>query len=155
LVSSQTTFETVEVVKQLVDQMKVQVQPDTTELRLTLRPESLGEVTMRIITQNGIVSAMLFAESQRIKEAIEASLNELKNALTEKGVQVAEMSAFVADENSEREAQWSQRNGRTVSGARINRIMQQNGLGETGGIDGEEQEEDEAARNPLAVNYRA
>jgi len=148
------TADTVEVVKQLVEQMKVEVKADTTELRLTLRPESLGEVTMRVITQNGIVTAQLYAESQRVKEAIEASLNDLKDTLTGKGLQIAEIAAYVAEDNDGRGSGWNGRSGRTLSGSRVSRIMKRNGLGEEGG-EVPETEENNAPRNPLEVDYKA
>ena len=155
IVQAQTTTSTVEVVKQLVDQMKVHVNPETTELRLILKPESLGEVMLRVVAQNGIVSAQLYAESQRIKEAIEANMAQLRNALAEKGIEVSELSAFVAGENGDEENAFEQE--RDLASARINSIMGRNGM-----TDGEIADEgneieigdDESSDNPLEVNYR-
>ena len=154
LFQSRPSADTIEVVKQLVEQMKVQVSPDTTELRLTLKPETLGEVMLRVITQNGIVSAQFYAETQRIKEIIEANLNQMRSALAEKGIEVAELSAFVAQEQSEHEAMSSFERERTLSAARINRVMNRNGMtGEEGAI--EEESAVETVRNPLEVDYEA
>jgi hypothetical protein len=51
---------TQDVLNQIVEQMKVNVRVDnSTEIRITLRPESLGEVTLRLVTQNGIVTARI------------------------------------------------------------------------------------------------
>lgn len=100
--ASSNPRDALEIISQITEQLKVEVKADTTELRLTLKPESLGEVSMRILTQNGVVTAQFFAENQRVKEIIESQLNDLKNSLQEKGIEVAEMAAFVGQDPSNR-----------------------------------------------------
>jgi flagellar hook-length control protein FliK len=71
-------------------------------MRMTLRPESLGDIVLRVLTQNGIVTAQFEAESQRVKEALEASFNQLRDALTEQGIAFSELSVSVRQGQDER-----------------------------------------------------
>ncbi|MCL2016031.1 MAG: flagellar hook-length control protein FliK [Defluviitaleaceae bacterium] len=98
-----------QVMQQIVTHIKT-IAPETfTELRMTLRPEHLGDVTLRVAVQNGIVTAMFVAESQRIKEIIEANFNQLRNALEEQGISIAELFVSVnTGDNSDQTEQMSQ-----------------------------------------------
>ena len=86
-----------EIINQIADRIRVDVRGNITELRLLLRPESLGEVSLRIATINGIVTAQFIAENQRVRQIIEANFGELKEALAERGVEVGELSVSVGD----------------------------------------------------------
>ena len=92
-----------DVINQIMTQVKVSYTGQNfTEMRMTLRPESLGEIVLRVMTQNGIVMAQFEAESQRVKEALEANFNLLRNALTEAGVAFGELNVYVRQEGDNR-----------------------------------------------------
>ena len=92
-----------DVVRQIVDKMKLDLRGAmVNEMRLTLRPDTLGDITLRIITQNGIVTAHFVAENNRVKEIIEAQMSELRQALVEQGIQVSDLNVSV-DTNSAEE----------------------------------------------------
>ena len=57
-----------QVVEQILRGVELNVKGENGEIRLQLKPDSLGEVEVRIATNNGIVSAEFIAESQRSKE---------------------------------------------------------------------------------------
>lgn len=90
-----------EVVDQIFEKIKVDIKPGVSEIKMSLRPASLGEVSLRIASENGIITAHFVAESQRVKEIIESSLNHLKDSLAEQGVNVSELSVSVSTGNSE------------------------------------------------------
>ena len=92
-----------DVINQIMAQVKVTSSGENfTEMRLMLRPESLGEITLRVITQNGIVMAQFEAESQRVKEVLEANFNQLRDALTEAGIAFGQLNVYVRQEGEER-----------------------------------------------------
>ena len=93
-----------DVIDQIAEKMKVEVRGDMTEMKLTLRPEHLGDLTLRVKTENGIITAHFVAESQRVKEIIESNLNTLRETLQEQGIAVSEFSVTV-DHNSQ-EQRW-------------------------------------------------
>ena len=91
-----------DVINQIMSQVKVASSGQTfTEMRMTLRPESLGDIVLRVITQNGIVMAQFEAESQRIKETLEANFNQLRDALTEAGISFGALDVYVRQEGQE------------------------------------------------------
>ena len=84
------------VIEQIMSQVKVtNAGGNFAEMRLTLRPESLGDIVLRVITQNGIVTAQFEAESQRVKEALESNFSQLRDALEEQGLAFSELSVSV------------------------------------------------------------
>lgn len=95
---------TADVINQIIDKFKAGiVKENVTQIKITLKPDYLGDVALKIVSENGIVSAQFTAENQKVKEIIEANFNNLKNMLDEQGVQVAALSVSVGGEDSENE----------------------------------------------------
>jgi len=84
-----------QVMEQIVRGIELNLKGEYGEIRLQLKPDSLGEVEVRIASNNGIVSAEFIAESQRVKALIEAGLPQLKQQLIEQGLNVQELSVQV------------------------------------------------------------
>jgi len=111
-----------DIVNQITDAVRVEVRGGVTEVRLLLRPESLGEVSLKIATQNGIVTAQFVAENQRVREIIEANFDELKDVLAQRGVEVSALSVSVGSgETNEAAESFLRESGRTA--ARAGRII--------------------------------
>lgn len=88
------------VIKQVVEQLKVDIRPGATEIKMLLKPENLGEVALKVAMQNGIIVAEFIAQSERIKEILESNFNSLKEALQEQGLSVSELSVSVGNQDS-------------------------------------------------------
>ena len=88
------------VVEQIVRGVELNVKGENGEIRLQLKPDSLGEVEVRIATNNGIVSAEFIAESQRVKSLIEAGLPQLKQQLMDQGLNIQGLSVQVGGGNT-------------------------------------------------------
>jgi len=141
--------DTSNVMNQILSHVKVQSIEGVAEIKMTLKPEALGDVTLKIATLNGIVTAQFVAESQRIKEVIEANFSLLRDSLQQQGVNISELSVSVRqDGNSEQLNQFAK--ARQSSRGRISRLSQPNAVAEG----------NEPARRPnlsdgytVAVNY--
>lgn len=81
-------LENVNVVKQMVKGVELKVSETNSEMSIKLDPENLGKVNLKIVTDNGIVTAKFEAENQRVKEIIESNLSLLKESLENKGIQI-------------------------------------------------------------------
>lgn len=127
------------VMEQIVNHMRFEVRGDMAEIRIQLKPEHLGEVSMRIAAQNGIVTAQFVAESQRVKEIIEAGFNQLRDALAEQGINIAEIEVSVSSEDSGQNFEYDGQ----ISSARIRQLL----------AEGEETPE-EAVLEDSTVDYR-
>jgi len=108
------------VIDQIVDKMKVEVKGDMSEIKIQLKPEHLGDVSLKITTQNGIVTAQFVAENQRIREIIEASFNQLRDSLAQQGIQLSQLSVSVGNEQNEQQALYERERG--MSGRRVETI---------------------------------
>ena len=51
------------------------------EMRLTINPPELGEVTIRVFSRQGRLSASIIAETQLVREILEGSMTELRQRL--------------------------------------------------------------------------
>lgn len=92
---------TTDIVNQIMEKIKVSIKPEISEVKMILKPEQLGEVSLKIATQNGIVTAQFIAENQKVKEIIEANFNQLKDMLNEQGIDVGALEVNVSGDESQ------------------------------------------------------
>lgn len=74
--------------KFLVKQFLMTQGNGTTEAKITLNPEHLGQVDIRIIMQNGIVTAQFMTENGMARDLLDNQLSQLRTALQGQGLQV-------------------------------------------------------------------
>ncbi len=136
------------VIEQMVQKFKADYHDKMTEIKITLRPDFLGDVSLKLVSDNGVISAVFSAQNDRVKEIIESNFNKLKDVLSEAGVQVSELSVSVGQEDTGGNQQLAQE--QTKSQRRIQNIMQ--GIAS----EGEEQRYIEESEIVEAnVNYKA
>lgn len=68
------------------------------ELSIKLKPDTLGKLTIRLIMENGGLTARFVAENQKVKETIESNFTELKDALVQKGINIQNLSVSIGNE---------------------------------------------------------
>ncbi len=110
-----------QIVNQIVEKIKVDLKPDVSEIKLILKPESLGELSLKITTENNIITAQFIAESQQVKEILQANFNHLKDTLQQLGLIVDELSVSVGQQNSEAKQHFEQ--NQEKSKRRIQQIL--------------------------------
>ncbi|MGX6441661.1 flagellar hook-length control protein FliK [Neobacillus sp. K501] len=66
-------------------------QNGSTEAKFLLSPDHLGQIEVKLTVQNGEVSAQILADTNVAKEALEAQLQQLKQALTQQGLTVQKL----------------------------------------------------------------
>jgi len=89
-----------QVVDQIVQKVELEMKGEYGEIRLQLKPEHLGELEIKIATNNGVVSAAFLAESKTVKGLIEAGLPHLKQQLMQQGLNIQDVSVEVGGGNS-------------------------------------------------------
>lgn len=92
---------TTDIVNQIMEKIKVSIKPEISEVKMILKPEQLGEVSLKIATQNGIVTAQFIAENQKVKEIIESNFKQLKDMLNEQGIDVGALEVNVSGDESQ------------------------------------------------------
>ncbi len=88
-----------DILEQIKTGTKVVVSEDTTEMTIKLNPENLGKLSLKLVTENGIVSAKFVAESQHVKEIIESNFNELKQSFANQGLNIGNLSVSVGSDS--------------------------------------------------------
>ena len=112
----------VDIVEQVVRQVRIRVMPDTTSLELQLHPASLGRVSIQVSSvANGAATAVLAVENQMAKEAMESQLIALKQSFEEQGLKVDAVEVTVSEFGLNREQQQGgqEQSGRQQRGRRF------------------------------------
>jgi flagellar hook-length control protein FliK len=94
----------VAIVTQLFDHMHVAIREGRHELRLTLTPENLGTVEIKLLTDNQEIHAHLLVETPLIQEMLEENLYKLKDALQAQGLHINELSVSVGQHFAQHES---------------------------------------------------
>lgn len=83
------------IVRQLVDAIKVNVNSSFSEMELQLQPENLGKLNLVIASRDGIITAQFMAENDVVKSAIENQIVMLKDNFEQQGLKVEAVEVMV------------------------------------------------------------
>ncbi|WP_190916727.1 flagellar hook-length control protein FliK [Paenibacillus sabuli] len=131
----------------LIKQFRTSGGQGTTEARLTLHPEQLGEVNIRITLHHGQLTAQIMADNSMAKDMLESQLSQLRSALQQQGLQVdrlevSQPQAHAQSElggrqpGSQREQQSEHRHNESASGGESRFDSELNEISEQLGLDG-------------------
>lgn len=90
------------VVKQVVEQIRVSVKADTSSFEMQLNPEHLGKINLQVAAKNGVVTAQIATENEAVKEALESQIAALKESLNNQGIKVEAVEVTIASHEFER-----------------------------------------------------
>lgn len=85
-----------DIVRQVVEQIKTNINDKIRSLEIRLNPENLGRVQISVTTKNGVMQAQIIAETEAAKNAIEGSLALLKETFNENELKVEAVEVMVA-----------------------------------------------------------
>lgn len=85
--------------EQIVEKVKVDIDK-TDEIRIKLKPDFLGEVSLKISTEKGIVTAKAYVENFNIKQLIESNLSNLRDSMKELGINFEALDVSVGKDSS-------------------------------------------------------
>lgn len=83
------------VVNQITDKLNTAVRSGITEVRVQLRPEALGEVTLKIRIEGDVVTAKMQVENQQVKAIVENNFQSLKDSLAQHNLQTGSLEVNV------------------------------------------------------------
>lgn len=133
--TAQTTQQTEEsITSQIVEHARLIRSAENTEMVIHLKPEHLGELTLRVsAATNGSVNVTFHSENAQVRAMIENTMVQLKNELSNQGLKVdnVQVSAHLSDGgmmNGRGQQAWEQ-NQRGNNNSRIGRIDRANGGG--------------------------
>ncbi|MBL0716727.1 MAG: flagellar hook-length control protein FliK [Desulfosarcina sp.] len=85
-----------EVLPQIIDNALLTLRKGQSEMRISLKPESLGRINLKIVTDNHHVLVKIIAENPHVKELIENNLHHLKSELGTHGLAIDKFDVFMA-----------------------------------------------------------
>ena len=95
--SASTPVDAHAVVEQLVKSMTMRTDAQgTSQIRLHLSPEHLGDLTMKITVQGGTISASVVAQNADVKHALMNNQDQLARSLADAGLSLAGFSVDVS-----------------------------------------------------------
>ncbi|MDR0305788.1 MAG: flagellar hook-length control protein FliK [Chitinispirillales bacterium] len=124
------------IINQLNEKMQIAIRQGVQEMRITLRPQELGEVRMSIKVEGDQVTARMIVESDQVKAVVEKHFQQLRDALEQQNLHAAKLSVDVGTGN-ERQQMW-----REMAESANHRRSKQ---GSDSGQDGNEQRDDTLA----------
>lgn len=86
---------------QVVEKVKLMSGESKSELEMTLKPESLGKVNLKLIEERGQILARFTAESEQVKSVLESNMQLLKDALEKSGVSISDLSVSVGQQHQQ------------------------------------------------------
>jgi hypothetical protein len=88
---------------QVVQNLKLQVDGSTSEIKMTLKPPSLGEVQLSIHVEDSKMAAQIDVSQAVVKAALEAHMPQLRLALQEHGIEVQRIDVMLPEQSLQRE----------------------------------------------------
>lgn len=86
-----------EIVKQVVEQIRLTLQADSTTMELQLNPESLGKVLLTVSSKEGMMTANFTVQTEEARIALESQMYSLREALEQKDLKVDAVEVTVSD----------------------------------------------------------
>lgn len=91
-----------DIIKQISAKMKLNGGDTMNEIKMKLTPESLGELTIKVTLERGIISARAIVENPYVKQIMESNMAELKQSLKSQGINFDQIDVFVGEDPDER-----------------------------------------------------
>ena len=102
--------DTVQIMEQIVQQMRVTLSNEVTTMEMQMNPENLGKVYVNISSEEGVVNAQFHATNEVVKEALEAQISTLRESLNQAGVKVDAIEVTIASHEFERNLEQNHQN---------------------------------------------
>jgi len=81
---------------QIVDHARLITRAENNEMVIKLKPEHLGELTLKIAVENGTVRATFHTPNAEVRSAIEASLPQLRHDMANQGLKVDYVGVYAS-----------------------------------------------------------
>ena len=87
--------------EQIIEKVNLNIKNGKKEIKIKLKPEFLGRISMKISTDNQQIMVKVVAEHSHVKELIENNLNQLKTALNQHGLEVDKFDVTLAQDSGQ------------------------------------------------------
>ncbi len=91
-----TNVQEADIIRQIIDQIKVTATKEVQSMEVQLNPENLGKVYVNVEAKDGVMQAKIIAETEAAKNAIENNLAILKENFSNNEIKVEAIEVMVA-----------------------------------------------------------
>lgn len=84
-----------DIIEQIIEKVDVNVKELKQEIKISLKPEILGELVLKIEMKKGSLLTKIMVDNYKTKELIEANLYQLKQEMQENGLEIRTFEVFV------------------------------------------------------------
>lgn len=126
--SAQTTStgfsgaETQNIMNQILDYMRIQLNEETSTLEMQLQPESLGTLQIRISAKEGIMTAQFTTASETVKAALEGQMVQLQQQFENQNIKVEAIEVTVQTHQFESALQQGEEKQQQAEDSKKNRV---------------------------------
>lgn len=125
--------------KQIIEQARLIRSAENTQMVIKLRPEHLGELTLKLtVTAEGALNASFHSDNAQVRGIIESSMVQLKQELQEQGIKVDNIDvrtgladSFLADSQAQQQMYQQQQQQQGMTQAVRNRLADLNAFEES------------------------
>ncbi len=89
------TPDTQDIMRQIMDYMRVTVKPDMSSIEMQLHPESLGTLQVQVANKGGLITAQFVTQSESVRAALESQMVMLRENFEEQGVKIEAIEVTV------------------------------------------------------------
>ncbi len=104
--------DTQDIMRQIMDYMKIRVGADTSQMEMQLHPASLGTVQIQVASRGGEVTASFITQNETVKAVLESQLQQLQQSFEEQGIRVNSIEVSVQTGHLDRNLEQGHENGR-------------------------------------------
>lgn len=141
--------DTQNIMRQIMDYMKVNIKADMSTMEMQLHPASLGTVQVQIAARGGAVTASFITQNEAVKAAIESQVAQLQEQFQEQGVKVEAIEVTVQTHQFEQNLEQGRRgSGQEQEPARKGRTRR---ISLNDSIPAEEMEEEDLLAKDIMV----
>lgn len=119
--------DTSDFMEQIVRKAELMVKQNSSQVKIELQPEFLGKLTIKVVMEEGAVTAKFITDNHQVKQMLESNINLLKQSLEAQGMRVERTEVNVQLNNGglfdgsegNRQWMWNQQNQHHDSGASL------------------------------------
>ncbi len=102
------------IMKQILEGISSKFDPAKGEVRITLKPENLGDLQLKVKMDGDAIITKIIAHSYEVKAILENNFSQLKNALENQGLKVDKFTVFVNQDSHSNDGSNSPSNTNTL-----------------------------------------
>lgn len=118
--------DTQNIMRQIMDYMKVNLKADMSTMEMQLHPASLGTLQVQVASRGGVVTANFITQNEAVKAALESQMVQLQEQFEEQGVKVEAIEVTVQTHQFEQNLEQGRRGGQEQEPARKGRTRKIN-----------------------------